>query len=397
MQTKTIILPESLTAENSRVLLQNCRKALQRGPLLLDGKSLKYMDYSGDAFFALLADTSEKSGYKLTLAHFNDDIKFHLQHLKKPKIPPKNKVNQNFLERLGENTILVARSVAKIFVLLNTCIYWSLYGHFDKGKSKFGGTAKQINRLGAEAMGICFLMVALICFTMALQSSFMLKAVGGGSYLASGLGYLIFAEISPLLTTIILAGRSGSSIAAEIANMSVCEEVKAIKAMAISPVQYLVVPRFIAMTICTPILSFCAGIAGCLAGFLIAFFFFDISFANYFQEIRDGIPPILFLKSTVKAVVFGWLITMISCHKGLTAVGGADAVGHATTSSVVISISSIIVAECSSSCVRLFHSILNYTSTFVTLASSNVRKSFNSIFVASHNGVLKSSLKRAAF
>ncbi len=346
MQSKTIILPESLTAENSRVLLQNCRKALQRGPLLLDGKSLKYMDYSGDAFFALLADTSEKNGYKLTLAHFNDDIKFHLQHLKKPKIPPKNKVNQNFLERLGENTILVARSVAKIFVLLNTCIYWSLYGHFDKGKSKFGGTAKQINRLGAEAMGICFLMVALICFTMALQSSFMLKAVGGGSYLASGLGYLIFAEISPLLTTIILAGRSGSSIAAEIANMSVCEEVKAIKAMAISPVQYLVVPRFIAMTICTPILSFCAGIAGCLAGFLIAFFFFDISFANYFQEIRDGIPPILFLKSTVKAVVFGWLITMISCHKGLTAVGGADAVGHATTSSVVISISSIIVADC---------------------------------------------------
>jgi phospholipid/cholesterol/gamma-HCH transport system permease protein len=101
---------------------------------------------------------------------------------------------------------------------------------------------------------------------MALQSSFMLKAVGGVSYLASGLGYLIFAEISPLLTTIILAARSGSSIAAEIANMSVCEEVKAIKAMAISPVQYLVVPRFIAMTICTPILRSALALLAALPG-----------------------------------------------------------------------------------------------------------------------------------
>ena len=229
---------------------------------------------------------------------------------------------------------------------MNMSIYWMICGPFDKGRSKFGGTAKQVFMLGTEATGICFLMVALICFTMALQSSFMLKAVGGGSYLASGLGYLIFAEISPLLTTIILAGRSGSSIAAEIANMSVCEEIKAIKTMAISPVQYLVVPRFIAMTICTPILAFCAGIAGCLAGFLIGYFFFDISFANYFQSIRDGIPPILFLKSTVKSIAFGWLVTLISCNKGLNAEGGAEAVGLATTSSVVVSISAIIVADC---------------------------------------------------
>lgn len=346
MERRTITLPDKLTASNSKNLLKDCIHQLKMGDLCLDGSNLSYMDYSGDAFFALLAETSEKHGHKLTLAHFGEEIKVHLQHLKKPKIPAKTSSTQSFLENLGEKGIIAARGVAKIFVLLNTCIYWSLYGQFDKGKSKFGGTAKQIHRLGAEAMGICFLMVALICFTMALQSSFMLKAVGGGTYLASGLGYLIFAEISPLLTTIILAGRSGSSIAAEIANMSVCEEIKAIKTMAISPVQYLVVPRFIAMTICTPILSFCSGIAGCLAGFIIAFFFFDISFANYFQEIRDGIPPLLFLKSTVKAIVFGWLVTMIACHKGMTAVGGADAVGHATTSSVVLSISSIIVADC---------------------------------------------------
>ena len=347
MNAKTITLPTTLTAANSKNLLRECRRTLYKEPLRLDGSRLTYMDYSGDAFFSLLADLSEQTGNPLMLAHFSEELKAQLNSLKKQKIPVKEVHGyNNFLEAIGAKTIVVARGFAEVFVLLNMCIYWTLCGPFDKGRSKFGGTAKQIYRLGAEATGICFLMVALICFTMALQSSFMLKAVGGGTYLASGLGYLIFAEISPLLTTIILAGRSGSSIAAEIANMSVCEEIKAIKTMAISPVQYLVVPRFIAMSICTPILSFCAGIAGTLAGFLIAYFFFDISFANYFQSIRDGIPPILFLKSTVKSIAFGWLVTLISCNKGLNATGGAEAVGFATTSSVVISISAIIIADC---------------------------------------------------
>lgn len=342
---ETIRLPSRLTAANSRNLLHKCKSCLRRGDLCLDGTMLAQMDYSGDAFFSLLADLSEKTGHKLTLAHFCDDIKSHLKNLKRQKVPAKEKSKRHFLEILGEKGIRAAKGTAEVFVLLNMSIYWSLLGPFDKGKIKFRGTAKQIFALGSEAMGICFLMVALICFTMALQSSFMLKAVGGGSYLASGLGFLIFAEIGPLLTTIILAGRSGSSIAAEIANMSVCEEVKAIKTMAIPPVQYLVVPRFVAMSICTPILSFCASICGCFAGFLIAFFFFDITFTNYFNSIREGIEPILFLKSSIKALVFGWLVTLISCNKGLNATGGAEAVGLATTSSVVTSISAIIVAD----------------------------------------------------
>ena len=347
MEGKLITLPAALTAANSKDLLRECRRTLRNEPLCLDGSALQRMDYSADAFFALLADISETSGNKLTLLHFNDEVKAHLHGLKKQKIPANDHLRKvGFVEKLGDIGYRFGKSVAEVFVLLNMAIYWSICGPFDKGRSKFGGTAKQINRLGSEATGICFLMVALICFTMALQSSFMLKAVGGGSYLASGLGYLIFAEISPLLTTIILAGRSGSAIAAEIANMSVCEEIKAIKTMAISPVQYLVVPRFIAMSLCTPLLSFCASIAGCLAGFLIAYFFFDISFWNYFQSIRDGIPPILFLKSTVKSIVFGWLVTLIACNEGLNATGGAEAVGHATTSSVVTSISAIIITDC---------------------------------------------------
>ena len=260
-----------------------------------------------------------------------------------PEKPQKG--TNNILEMLGGVGFAVLKETFEVLTLLFMSIYWTIFGPFDKGKIHFGGVAKQMFKLGSEAMGICFLMVALICLTMALQSSIMLNAVGGGSYLASGLGFLIFAEIGPLLTTIILAGRSGSAMAAEIANMSVCEEVKAIKSMAIPPVQYLVVPRFIAMSVATPILSFCASIFGCFSGFLIAYFFCDISFSNYMMGIRDGIAPMTFLKSSIKALVFGWIVTLIACNKGLNAHGGAEAVGKATTSSVVAAICCIVLAD----------------------------------------------------
>ena len=342
----SIVLPSSLTAANSKELLRDCKKQLRSGPLCLDGSRLTYMDYSADAFFALLAELSEQTGNKLTLAHFNAEIKEHLVNLKRQDVPQRPaKESNNVLEMLGGVGFTVLKEAFEVLVLLFMAIYWTIFGPFDKGKIHFGGVAKQMFKLGSEAMGICFLMVALICLTMALQSSIMLNAVGGGSYLASGLGFLIFAEIGPLLTTIILSGHSGSAMAAEIANMSVCEEVKAIKSMAIPPVQYLVVPRFIALSVTTPILSFCASIFGCFSGFIIAYFFCDISFMNYMMGIRDGIDPMTFLKSSIKALVFGWIITLIACNKGLNAHGGAEAVGKATTSSVVASICCIVLAD----------------------------------------------------
>ena len=213
METTSIVLPNALTAANSKKLLTNCRSALSKGELYLDGSSLTSMDYSADAFFALLAELSEKTGNKLVLAHFNSEIKQHLQNLRKMEPPEKpQRETNNILEMMGSVGFMLLRETFEVLVLLFMSIYWTLIGPFDKGKIHFGGITKQMFKSGSEAMGICFLFVGLICLTMALQSSVMLNAVGGGSYLASGLGFLIFAEIGPLLTTIILAGLPGSSL-----------------------------------------------------------------------------------------------------------------------------------------------------------------------------------------
>jgi phospholipid/cholesterol/gamma-HCH transport system permease protein len=189
------------------------------------------------------------------------------------------------------------------------------------------------------------LLVFLIAFSLAFQSSNMLNAVGGGSYLAGGLGFLMFAEIGPLLSSIILAGRSGSSITAEIASMTVAEEIKALRTMGIPPIQFLVLPRFKALSVAVPILSFCSSIFGCLAGMIVADLVCEISPYNYILSLKDGINIVLIVKSMIKSLVFGWIIALVAAQKGLNVRGGADAVGKATTSCVVTSISGIIIAD----------------------------------------------------
>ena len=149
----TILLPDTLTAANSKELLRNCTKQLRSGALCLDGSNLASMDYSGDAFFALLAELSEKTGHTLTLAHFNADIKAHLSALRKMEPPARPaKGTNNILEMLGGIGFAVMKESFEVLTLLFMSIYWTIFGPFDKGKIHFGGVAKQMFKLGSEAM-----------------------------------------------------------------------------------------------------------------------------------------------------------------------------------------------------------------------------------------------------
>jgi phospholipid/cholesterol/gamma-HCH transport system permease protein len=155
----------------------------------------------------------------------------------------------------------------------------------------------------------------------------------------------MFSEIGPIMTAIILAGRSGSAMTAELSTMVVLEEVKALRTMGISPIQYLIQPRFIAFSITVPLLTYLAVLSGIFAGFLIAFFYLHLPPEMFASELAEGVPISLLWQCGVKALVFAWIITLVASLKGLGARGGADAVGKATTSCVVFSISAIIVVD----------------------------------------------------
>jgi len=314
--------------------------------LRLDGANFEVLDLESKALLACIAEEAERLGRRLKLANFSAEMKTELSRVRRIDIPkPDVPEHVGHLERVGSWGFEFFGTLKTLFYLLSESVYWTFIGPFDRNKLPFSGVSKQLLRLGSEAAGIVFLLVFLIGFTLALQSATQLNTFGAGDYLSVGVGFLMFAEMGPLLTSIILAGRSGSSITAEIASMSVAEEIKALRTMGINPVQYLILPRFKAMTVAVPLLSFMASIIGCFAGFLVAFWVCEISPRNYWEGLRSALPLILLFKSVVKSMVFGWIVTLIACLQGFRAQGGADSVGKSTTTCVVYSIAGIILAD----------------------------------------------------
>ncbi|MDR3002390.1 MAG: ABC transporter permease [Fibromonadaceae bacterium] len=250
------------------------------------------------------------------------------------------------VERFGEASFALYYELRHLVYLLSESVYWSTIGRFDKMRLPFKGAfSLQMVRLGSSAALIVFLLTFLVGLTLSYQSAVQLEVLGAGVYLVRGIAVTMFMEIGPLITAIILAGRSGSSITAEISSMVVQEEVKALKVMGIHPVQYLVLPRFQAMSIATPMLTMLANIAGVFAGYIVAITYVGLPTALFMSELKEALSVSIVAKSLFKGLIFGWLIALIAVSKGLSVRGGADAVGKATTKCVVFSITAIILAD----------------------------------------------------
>jgi len=152
-------------------------------------------------------------------------------------------------------------------------------------------------------------------------------------------------EIGPLMTAIILAGRSGSATTAEIATMCVQEEVDALKTMGLNHIQFIVVPKLWAISLTMPVLSLLSITFGIIGGYVVSIFFLDLTPALFWGELTKNVILKDFIISFVKSIVFAWLIIWIGAYYGFTVRGGAEEVGKATTASVVSSIFVIIIAD----------------------------------------------------
>ncbi|MBF0522682.1 MAG: ABC transporter permease, partial [Candidatus Omnitrophica bacterium] len=148
------------------------------------------------------------------------------------------------------------------------------------------------------------------------------------------------------LTALIVAGRIGAGITAEIGTMTVTEQVDALKAFAVNPVKYLVVPRFLALIVMLPFLTILADLVGMMGGFVICVYKLGISPALYFTMITQALSAKDIVTGLIKTISFGSIIALVGCREGLNVKAGAEGVGKATTMSVVISFILIIVADC---------------------------------------------------
>ena len=204
----------------------------------------------------------------------------------------------------------------------------------------------QMYRVGVRSAGVVGLVTFCIGAILALQIGPILRKYGALDQLASLIGVAMFREMGPLIGAIVLTGFAGASIAAEIGTMAVGEELKALKAHAINPVAFLVVPRVLAttvMTVCLAVLSDWLGVVG--GAFTGLYLALDIPVPEYVRQTFDRVTIADVGTGLIKAAVFGAIIGTLACQQGMAVRGGAEGVGNATTRTVVLSIVALVVVD----------------------------------------------------
>jgi len=258
------------------------------------------------------------------------------------------------LERIGRASASAAEQIAGLFYFIGGTCYLLLQTFKWLARSivrpdvKFrpSSLASQMIRVGVKSIPIIVLVQVFIGIILALQLAPTLRQYGQLERIADVIAIAVFRELGPLITAIVLSGFAGASIAAELGSMVESEEIKALRAMALDPVHFLVMPRFLATVIMLTGLAVLADVVGTLGGFITAVGVLDLPGRIYIEYTRNALQMKDFLTGLVKAAVFGVLISMIACWEGLNTRGGAEGVGRATTQTVVKSIVALIATDC---------------------------------------------------
>ena len=201
-----------------------------------------------------------------------------------------------------------------------------------------------IARAGADGVAIVVVLNFLVGFVIAFQSTRQLQTFGANRYVADIVGVSVTRELAPLMTAIIIAGRSGAAYAAELGTMAVSEELDALRTMSIAPVSYLAVPRVLALLV-APALTLLGDVVGVVGGCAVATVSLDITPHGYLAELRTIVVPSDVWTGLVKSGAFGLAIACIGCQRGLSTRGAASGVGRSTTSTVVACLFTIVVID----------------------------------------------------
>ena len=246
-------------------------------------------------------------------------------------------------------------AVRNYFALNAQILYWIFLAPL-RGKPwfKFTQVFSQIVRIGVQALPMISLTAFSIGLTLAMQGAYQLSKFGATSYVPDLVALTLLRELGPLLVGVVVIGRSGSAITAELGAMKVAEEIEALQVMAINPIRFLVVPRFLAMLVMLPMLTIFGNYIGFVGGWSICYFALDMNTTAYILRLVGTAHPIDLYAGVVKSFVFAWLIVTISSQAGLEVTGGAEGVGQATTNSVVVSIIAMLVANAALTAIFFF-------------------------------------------
>jgi phospholipid/cholesterol/gamma-HCH transport system permease protein len=346
--TRLLALAGRLDAATLPELWTPVRRAAGVPPttrLVVDASAVDYCDGAGVALFVDLLRSG--NGAAIDIVGLKPEFSA-LLHQFEPRVfdhdldpePPRGPV----LEEIGRATASVWRDISVQISFIGETSAALAYALARPASVRWRDVWRVCERVGVDALPIVALISFLLGMILAFQSAVPMRRFGAEIFVADLIGLAMLRELGPLMTAILLAGRSGAAFAAEIGTMQVNQEIDALTTMGLNPVRFLVTPRIIAAVLMTPLLTLFANLVGLIGG-AVTMTSFSIPVLTFLKEVDSAVTMTDFLAGFVKSFVFATLIAGIGCLRGLQTRAGASAVGDSATRAVVSGIIMLVVVD----------------------------------------------------
>jgi phospholipid/cholesterol/gamma-HCH transport system permease protein len=345
-----VALEGTLDAKSLPSIWPEARAAVRQNgalPLRVDAAGVTYCDGSGIAFLVDLQRQGARQGGHVTITNLDPRFAELLDQFDQANFEdaaPAAEPGRPLIEELGGALIRIGGDLRRQGEYVRRVIACLAAVLRRPASVRWADVLDVAEQMGVNGLPVVTLIAFLMGVVLAYQSAVPMRQFGAELFVANLIGLSMLRELAPLMTAIVLAGRTGAAFAAEIGTMKVDEEIDALITMGLDPLRFLVVPRVLATLLVTPLLAIYAGVVGLIGGGLVMLSF-EISLVTYFKQIVGVVSIGDFTGGLFKAAVFAFLLAAIGCLRGLETQGGPRAVGQAATSAVVTTIVAIVVFD----------------------------------------------------
>lgn len=351
-QGLVIFLSGEFGLKNFTAFSEKIRKeiGLQRPPSVnIDLSGVCYMDSAAALALVQIEKEAASQNISCRLINLNEETRgifsvIHDEALSQPPHKPEI-LHDNFVRQVGQASVIIARDFINFITFIGALVVGLLYTFRHPKTLRRQDVLYYVQRAGVDGMPIVALIGLLIGLIIAFMSFLQLRQIGANIYVPALVSFGMVKELGPIMTAILVAGRSGSAYAAEIGTMVVNEEVDALQTMGFEPVRFLAVPKVLAMIIVVPILTVYADFFGIIGGMIIGVTSLDLTVTTYVTQSIKTIKMFDVVTSLIKSAVFALLIAAVGCQRGFQVRAGAQDVGKYTTSAVVTAIFLIVLVD----------------------------------------------------
>jgi phospholipid/cholesterol/gamma-HCH transport system permease protein len=328
---------------------QGVRELAQPAPrrMQLDLSGVDHLDGAATALLLDLKREIDASGATSEIVGASESVRAMLElygaHPPQPsqKEPP---THIGILDQIGRETLKVVREQNALDFVGDVALA-GVQALRRPRLINWSDVPRLMERAGADGLPIVVMINFLVGLVTAFQAAIQLKQFGANIFVADLVGLSVTRELAPLMTAIIVAGRSGAAFSAELGTMRVSEEIDALRTLGLDPYHFLVFPRVVALVLVVPLLTILADVVAIAGGLLVAMLSLDLTINAYLIETQQAVQLWDVFSGLVKTVFFAGGIALIACQRGLATSGGAEGVGRATTSAVVTSLFAIVLGD----------------------------------------------------